>query len=128
MQRLGLLLFASIFVTGGWAQIQQPTQRADQARKLGLPVPDELVQASGAAMIGAALALQIAPLRRLAALLLALQLVPITFVGHRFWELEPGPSRNGHRVHFFKNLSLIGAALALAGAPEGAAAAHGQRA
>lgn len=115
MKRLGLLLFTAIFLTGGWAQAQRPAGGAGAARKAGLPVTDDLVTLSGWGMVVSALALQVGPLRRLAALMLALQLVPITYAGHRFWELEPGQARNGQRVHFFKNVSLIGAALAIAG-------------
>ncbi len=114
MKALGLLLLTGAFLTGGWGQLTEPTPRADQARQIGLPVPDLLVQASGLAMIVASLGLQLPPLRRLAALWLALQLVPITYIGHRYWELEPGPARDMNEVNFFKNVSLIGAGLAIA--------------
>jgi putative oxidoreductase len=115
LRRLGLLLFTAIFVTGGWGQAQQPGGRAEAARRAGLPVQDQHVQLSGWAMILCALALQAAPLRRPAALTLALILSPITYAGHRFWEMEPGQARQGQRVHFMKNLSLIGGALYIAG-------------
>jgi uncharacterized membrane protein YphA (DoxX/SURF4 family) len=113
-RRLGLALYSTMFLLGGWGQVQQPTGRADQARKLGLPVEDDLVRASGWAMIGAALALQIPPLRRPAALAIALQLLLVTPIGHRFWEFEPGQQRTGQQIHFAKNVSLLGAALYLA--------------
>lgn len=114
MRTLGLLLFGAALVTGGWQQVREPHPRAARARDSGLPVSDELVRASGWAMILGAIALHIRPLRPLAALLLAIQLVPITYVGHRFWELEPGPNRFSNRTHFFKNVSIIGAALVIA--------------
>lgn len=65
-------------------------------------------------MIVGSLALQINRLRRLAAVMLALQLIPITYVGHRFWEMEPGQARFQNRTHFFKNLAVIGGALYIA--------------
>jgi putative oxidoreductase len=68
-------------------------------------------------MIAGALALQIKPLRRLAALLLALQLLPITYVGHRYWEAE-GPAQTQQMIHFFKNISMVGGALYIAFAEE----------
>ena len=114
MKHLALLLFSGIFITGGWQQMQEPHPRAERARDTGLPIPDELVRASGWAMIIGALLLHIKPLRRITGLMLALQLVPITYVGHRFWEMEPGQARSGNRTHFFKNVSIIGAALLLA--------------
>jgi uncharacterized membrane protein YphA (DoxX/SURF4 family) len=68
-------------------------------------------------MLIGALALQVTPLRRLAAAVLAGQLLLITFVGHRFWELEPGAQRGAQRVHAMKNLSLAGAAVFMAATP-----------
>lgn len=114
MKRLALLLMSGIFLTGGQSQAQQPSGRAEQARKAGLPIRDEFVRASGWAMMAGALALQFAPLRRLAALALALQLLPITYVGHAFWQSEPGQTRMMHRTHFFKNLAIIGGLLWIA--------------
>jgi len=113
MKHLALLLFSGIFVTGGWQQVQEPHPRAERARGTGLPIPDEVVRASGWAMIAGAMALHIKPLRRLVALMLALQLIPITYIGHRYWELE-GQARFQNRTHFFKNVSVIGAALYIA--------------
>lgn len=118
MQRFALLLMSGIFLTGGQSQAQQPSGRADQARKAGLPIGDELVRASGWAMIAGAIALQFAPLRRLAALALALQLIPITYVGHAFWKFEPGQTQAMHRTHFFKNLAIIGGVLWIASTKE----------
>ncbi|MGI9149704.1 MAG: DoxX family membrane protein [Chloroflexota bacterium] len=115
MQRFGLMLFSAMFVYGGWGQATQPTYRAEQGRKIGLPVSDELVRGSGAAMILGGLALQLTAVRRLAALGLALQLAIVSFIGHRFWEHEPGPQRVAHQINLYKNLSLLGGLLYLAG-------------
>jgi putative oxidoreductase len=114
VKHLALLVYSSMLFVGGWQQAHEPGGRAERARTSGLPVSDELVQASGWAMIAAAAALQIGPLRRWAALSLAGQLLPITYVGHRFWEMEEGQQRMQNRVHFFKNVSMIGSALYIA--------------
>jgi putative oxidoreductase len=113
-KHLALLIYASMLYVGGWGQAHEPTGRAERARALGLPVPDELVQASGWAMIVGAAALHVPRLRRLAALTVAFQLLPITWIGHRFWEMEEGPQRVQNRIHFYKNLSMIGSALYIA--------------
>lgn len=114
MKRIGLLLFTAIFLFGGWAQFQAPDAHAEQANKSGLPVPGEAARVTGLLMMLAALALQFRAVRRLAAILLALQLIPITYVGHRFWEVEDDQGRLTQQTHFYKNVSLMGAALALA--------------
>jgi uncharacterized membrane protein YphA (DoxX/SURF4 family) len=113
VRQLALLLYSVQLFLGGWQQANQPTPRGDRARAIGWPVADELVRFSGWAMIAGALALQIPRLRRLSAILLALQLLPITYVGHRFWD-EQGPAQAQHKIHFFKNVSLIGGALYIA--------------
>lgn len=117
LQRLGLLLFSAIFASGSWNLLAEPAPRAEQARRLGLPVPNDLVRWTGVGMLVGTVALQVTPLRRLAAALIALQLLPITFVGHRFWEEGAGPRRRAQQTHFFKNVSLLGAALFLAASP-----------
>ena len=114
MKALGRLLFMGIFVRGAWDLFKDPTPRAEQARRIGLPISDQFASLCGAAMIGAAFALQIPPLRRPAAAFLALELPILTAIGHRFWEYEDGPLRTQNRLHFFKNVSLIGAAAYLA--------------
>ena len=113
-KHLALLLYSGMLYVGGWQQAQKPTGRAERARALGLPVPDELVQASGWAMIMGAAALQVRPLRRAAALSVAAQLLPITWIGHRFWEMEEGAQRMQNQIHFYKNVSMIGSALYIA--------------
>jgi len=112
-KHLALLLYSGQLLLGGWQQANEPAPRAERARALSWPVSDEIVRLSGSAMIAGAVALQIKPLRRLAALLLALQLVPITYVGHRYWEAE-GPAQGQQKIHFFKNVSMLGGALYIA--------------
>jgi putative oxidoreductase len=113
LKHLALLLYSAQLLLGGWQQANQPSPRAERARGVGLPVQDELVRFSGWAMILGAIALHIPRLRRLAAVLLAIQLLPITYVGHRFWE-EEGAAQGQHKIHFFKNLSIVGGALYIA--------------
>ena len=114
VKHLALLLYSGMLFVGGWQQAHEPAGRAERARSSGLPVSDELVQASGWAMIAAAVALQLGPLRRIAALGVAAQLLPITYIGHRFWEMDEGAQRMQNQIHFFKNLSMIGGALYIA--------------
>jgi putative oxidoreductase len=45
---------------------------------------------------------------------LAATLVPVTAIGHRFWEKE-GQERRGEMIQVIKNLALLGAVLYVAG-------------
>jgi putative oxidoreductase len=113
LKHLALLAFSSQLLLGGWQQANEPSPRAQRAQGIGWPVGDEFVRFSGWAMIAGAIALHIPALRRLAAILLALQLLPITYVGHRFWEAE-GATKGQQQIHFFKNVSMVGGALYIA--------------
>ena len=114
LKHLALLMYSTMLILGGWQQAREPGGRAERARSSGFPVADEFVQASGWAMAAAALALQFRPLRRIAALTLAFQLLPITYIGHRFWEMDEPSTRAQQQIHFFKNVSIIGGALYIA--------------
>jgi len=112
-KHLALLVYSGELFVGGWQQVQEPTPRANRAQSSGLAVHDDLVRASGWAMIAGAVALHIPRLQRLAAVALAVQLLPITWIGHRFWEADEAQYAQ-QKTHFFKNLSMIGAALYIA--------------
>lgn len=113
--------FATIFLTGGWSSLVEPGGRPELVRQ-HLPTPVELdqgrseilVRLNGAVMVagGAALALGVKP--RLAAMALAVNLVPTTYVGHRFWSVEEPQGKRNQQAHFNKNVSLIGALLTYA--------------
>lgn len=107
--------FATTFLLGGYNTLTKPGARPDLvAKSLPLPQPELLVRLNGAGMIagGAALALGIKP--RLAALELALIMLPTTYVGHPFWAQDDPMARRNHMAHFNKNVSLIGGLLTFA--------------
>ncbi len=113
LERLGALLMAGVFVHGGFNALREPGGRGQKAAKLGLPAPDLMVRANGAAMViaGAALGLGIKP--KLASLALVGSLVPTTLAGHSFWDEEDPRARSTQLTQFLKNLGLIGGLLVL---------------
>ncbi|MGK2308790.1 DoxX family protein [Cutibacterium sp. V947] len=118
-------LLSTIFVTGGLGEFKNADQLsgAVNERLAKLPgstrsqIPEVdselLVKINGGTMLtaGSLLALGIKP--RLAATILAAQLVPVTAAGHAFWEKE-GAEKQGDQIQFFKNLGLVGGLLAVA--------------
>ena len=50
-------------------------------------------------------------LPRLAALALAMSVVPTTVAGHRFWEIEDPVQRARQRTQFLKNTAILGGLL-----------------
>lgn len=119
-------MLSSMFLSGGVNSLRNADHLAQRAepvtdrilpaveRTLGLPFTldaKQLVQLNGAVQVvgGAMLATGKAP--RLAALALATSLVPTTAAGHRFWQESDPLQRSNQRVHFLKNVSMMGGLL-----------------
>ncbi len=121
VRAVGRLLIAWLFVNAGQDVLRHPEGRAKVATPLldrlhaTVPfLPDDnvlLVQTNAAVQIGAAVALALGRFPRFAALVLASSLVPTTLAGHPFWRHDDPASRAQQRIHFNKNLAIIGGLL-----------------
>ncbi len=113
----GRALLAAMFVKGGFDTLLNPGYRPRAVAKAGIPQPEFAVQLNGFAMLfgGTMLALGIAP--KLAALGLVAAIIPTTYVGHRFWEIEAEGDRRMQQIHFLKNLGLLGGLLLVLSQP-----------
>jgi putative oxidoreductase len=126
-------MLASMFLVGGFAAVRNPDRMAPRAQNVTdrlvpllqkvvpqLPSdPTMLVRLNGTVQLvaGAGLATGRAP--RTSAAVLALSLVPTTAAGHRFWEESDPTARTQQRLHFFKNVSMLGGLIIAAGDTEG---------
>ncbi|MEV5433649.1 DoxX family protein [Streptomyces sp. NPDC052701] len=118
---LGRPLLASMFVAGGLESVRRPEQVAPIADPVVQPVteriwalPDrteQVVRLTGAVQVAAGLMLATGRTPRVAALAVAGTLVPTTLAAHRFWEVDDPSERGQQRIHFFKNLSMLGGLL-----------------
>jgi putative oxidoreductase len=107
---------AAIFVYGGWDAVRNPSGKANQAEPVVLSIAEKvpilpqdaekLVRINGAVMVGAGTLMALGRFRRLAALALIGSIIPTTYAGHRFWEDEATKAQQ--RIHFLKNLGLLG--------------------
>lgn len=120
-------MLASTFVLGGVNALRNSEEAAARAepvaKKLAgtaervapqLPIPSDevtLVRVNAAVQIAGALALATGRAPRLASTVLAATLVPTTLAGHRFWEESDDTARRNQRLHFVKNLSVLGGLL-----------------
>jgi uncharacterized membrane protein YphA (DoxX/SURF4 family) len=126
-------MLASIFFVGAATAIKNSAGTAAKAeavtsklvpvlQKAGIPLPENpetLVRINSGVQIGAGLALATGRAPRLSAAVLAASLVPTTAAGHRFWEIEDPAQRTQQKLHFFKNVSLVGGLIIAAGDTEG---------
>lgn len=103
---------AAIFIGSGLriARDPNPPQVKQGEKQLPVSIPrlDLVVRAQAAAQVagGVALAAGIRP--DLSASLLALTLIPVTYVGHPFWTLDDPQQRRQQLTHFLKNLGIFG--------------------
>lgn len=107
-----------MFVTGGLDSLRNPAPKVPAADPIAPKVAEklpylpedteQLIRVNGAVQVGAGLMLALGKFPRLSAALLAGSLVPTTLAGHRFWEEEDDTKRAQQRIHFFKNVSMLG--------------------
>ncbi|MER6752385.1 DoxX family protein [Streptomyces fungicidicus] len=117
---LGRPMLASMFVAGGLDAVRNPQNVAPLAESVVRPVTDRVpalpdstedcVRLNGAVQVVGGLLLATGRMSRPAALALAVSLIPTTLAAHRFWEEDPA-QRAQQRIHFLKNLSMLGGLL-----------------
>lgn len=124
-------MLASMFVVGGYNAVRNADKLAPRAtavtdrlvplaRRVAprAPIPEDtatLVRLNGAAQLAAGLALATGRAPRLSSAVLATTLLPTTAAGHPFWEESDPAARTQQRLHFFKNISMLGGLLIAAG-------------
>lgn len=121
LRLVGRPMLASMFISGGLNSVREPEAVAPVADPVVRPVtervpvvPDrteDAVRLSGAVQVAAGFLLATGRVPRPAALAIAATLVPTTLAAHRFWEVEDPDDRAQQRIHFFKNLSMLGGLL-----------------
>jgi putative oxidoreductase len=128
-------MLASMFFVGAVGALKNADATAAKASKVtdrlvplaerlapGAPVPHDaktLVRVNAVVQLGAAAALATGRAPRVASGVLAASLVPTTVAGHPFWEESDPMAKTGQRIHFFKNVSMMGGLLLAAVDTEG---------
>ncbi|MGZ6881128.1 MAG: DoxX family protein, partial [Mycobacteriaceae bacterium] len=134
IRRLARPMLATMFIAGGVDTLRNPGGRPHAAAPLiakgeqilpdritdNIPTnPDTLVKINAAVQLGGGLLLASGHLPRMASLALAGSLVPTTVAGHAFWEETDPAVKSAQRIHFLKNVSLLGGLLIAAVDTEG---------
>ena len=113
-------LTGSTYILLGLDAARAPGKRVELAgpvlaairSRVPLPGDDELlVRANAGIQVAAGTMLALGRAPRLAAAVLAASLVPTTLAGHPYWTIEDPAERNQQRIHFHKNVALIGGLL-----------------
>ena len=128
-------LLASMFVVGAVSALKNAPDLAIKAKPVvdrirptlekaapQLKIPDDtvtLVRVNAVAQLLAAGALARGRAPRLSSTVLAASLLPTTAAGHQFWNETDPERRANQKIHFFKNLSMLGGLLLAAVDTEG---------
>jgi putative oxidoreductase len=126
-------MLGAMFVRSGFDAVRNPERLADAAKPVtdrvapvleainpDLPTDTKtLVRVNGTAQLVGGLMLMTGRAPRAGAALLAGTLVPTTLAGHRFWEYTDPQQRVHQRIHFFKNVSMLGGLIIAAVDTEG---------
>jgi uncharacterized membrane protein YphA (DoxX/SURF4 family) len=128
-------MLASMFVVGAVNALRGTEQTAQRAKKVtdrivttahrvapGVPIPQDahtLVRINAAAQLLGAAGLVSGRAPRISSAVLAGSLVPTTLAGHAYWEEQDPQARATQKIHFFKNVSMLGGLLLAAVDTEG---------
>jgi uncharacterized membrane protein YphA (DoxX/SURF4 family) len=122
LRRIARPLLAGTFVYGGIGELRDPKSHAQLAEPVvntvvnrvpieRAPSAITVVKLDAGIKLGAGILLALGKAPRLAAAVLAADLVATTLAGHRFWESEDPRERTDQLIHFLKNLGLLGGLL-----------------
>jgi uncharacterized membrane protein YphA (DoxX/SURF4 family) len=128
-------LLASTFVVGAVSALKNADALAIKAKPVvdrirptlekavpRVKIPDDtvtVVRVNAVAQIVAAVALARGRAPRLSSAVLAASLAPTTVAGHQFWNETDPQLKANQKLHFFKNLSVLGGLLLAAVDTEG---------
>jgi putative oxidoreductase len=106
---LGRFLFALIFLMAGANHFNMRT--IGYAASQGVPLASIAVPLSGVLAIMGGLSILLGYRAKLGAWLIALFLIPVTLMMHKFWTVTDPMTAQIQMVLFMKNVSMLGGAL-----------------
>ena len=112
---IGRILFAALFLGGGFAHLTQAEAMGGYAASKGVPQAKLATLVSGVLIIVGGLLVLLGLWLDLGALLLVVFLVPTAFLMHGFWKETDAQAKQMEMAQFQKDLGLAGAALLILG-------------
>lgn len=106
---LGRVLFSSIFIIKSFEHFSQ--KMIDHASQLGVIMAPIIVPLAGLIALLGGLSVLLGYKGKWGAWLLIIFLLPTAFAMHKFWQTQDPFSHMMHQYCFWKNISMLGAAL-----------------
>jgi uncharacterized membrane protein YphA (DoxX/SURF4 family) len=108
---IGRVLFALLFISSGVSHLAKLEAMTGYAQYKKVPAAKFSVLLSGLMILVGGLYIALGVYADLGALLIALFLIPTSFLMHAFWKETDATAKQNETIGFFKDLSLAGAAL-----------------
>ena len=114
---LGRFLYASIFLIAAPGHFTAGTIAYSASK--GVPLASMTVPLSGVIALLGGLSILLGYKAKIGAWMIVLFLVPVTLVMHDFWTVADPMQASMEQIMFMKNVSMLGAALMIAGIGSG---------
>jgi len=109
----GRILMSVIFLVSGFFKIGGYAQLVGYAAAKGVPLAGVAIACAAVLELAGGLAILVGFQTKIAAWLLFLYLIPVTFFFHNFWALQ-GMEQQDNMVHLLKNVAIMGGLVILA--------------
>jgi putative oxidoreductase len=109
----GRMLMSVLFLISGFFKIGGYSQMVPYSASKGLPMAGVAIACAAVLELAGGLAILIGFQTRIAAWLLFLYLIPVTFIFHNFWAMQ-GAEQQQNMINFLKNVAIMGGLVILA--------------
>ena len=109
----GRILMSVLFLISGFFNIGGYSQMVAYSSSKGLPMASVAIACAAVIELAGGLAIIAGFQTKIAAWLLFLYLIPVTFLFHNFWAMQ-GVEQQQNMIDFLKNVSIMGGLVILA--------------
>ncbi len=106
---VGRIIFGGFFIFNGINHFQRLTMMSNYAKSKGVPLPSLAVALTGILLVLGGLSILLGAFPIVGIILLALFLIPTSFMMHNFWTITDPQMKMGEMINFMKNMALLGA-------------------
>lgn len=106
------VLFGGYFIYNGYNHIANGKHMVGYAASKKVPSPKNMIMISGLMILLGGLGILFWRELDLSVLLIAVFLIPVSFVMHDFWNEKDPMSKMNSQIAFTKNMAILGGALA----------------
>ncbi len=117
---IGRILFSLVFLLYGVLHLTRTEGSVQYAEYKKVPMAKAAVILSGVAQLAAGIAVVLGVWLDLVGLYLAVYVLVVAFIFHRYWDETDPQSRQVEMAQFMKNVAIAGGALVLAAVADGA--------